>query len=221
VTISGLQSRLIGWVLLVGAVSILGYAGRASGGKPDEDVLFKWSTAAGQLGLLAVILALTWAIAAGAPKRELFALRQPVIGWPRALLLAAGVFVAVQAIAIALNPVLHPGEEQGLTTGNWISGHTAAFAVNFLAFAVIGPTVEELLFRGAGYRLLEEYGARVAILVTGLLFGLWHGLIDALPILVAFGLGLAYLRFRTRSIYPCIVLHVFFNTIGIVVAMTT
>lgn len=220
-TISGARSRLVGWTLIVGAVAALGYAGRASGGKPDADVLFKWSTAAGQLGLLAFIFALTLALAAGAPKREFFALRTPAVAWPRALLYAVVVFVGVQALTAALDPLLHPGDEQGLTTGNWISGHTAAFAVNFVAFALLGPVVEELLFRGAGYRLLEQYGGRTAILVSGIAFGLWHGLIDALPILVAFGLGLAFVRARTRSVYPCIALHIVFNTIGIAVAMST
>ena len=56
------------------------------------------------------------------------------------------------------------------------------------------------MFRGAGYSLLARFGQIVAILVTGVTFGLVHGLIEALVVLTAFGIGLAWLRARTDSV---------------------
>ena len=91
-----------------------------------------------------------------------------------------------------LNPVLNGGREQGLTPSGWEPSHALAFGVNLLAFAVIGPIVEELTFRGLGFFLLEPYGQTTAIVVIGITFGLWHGLIQALPVLVVFGTGLAF-----------------------------
>jgi len=46
---------------------------------------------------------------------------------------------------------------------------------------------------------------------TALLFGLAHGFLIALPIFVAMGLVLAWLRSRTRSVYPGMLVHGTFN----------
>ncbi|TML40209.1 MAG: CPBP family intramembrane metalloprotease [Actinobacteria bacterium] len=84
----------------------------------------------------------------------------------------------------------------------------------------VGPITEELAFRGLGFYLLEPLGQTPAIVVIGITFGLWHGLVEALPVLVVFGLGLAFLRSRTQSIYPGMLLHAFFNGAALVVAVT-
>jgi len=46
-----------------------------------------------------------------------------------------------------------------------------------------------------------------AIALTGLTFALSHGLLLPLIAIAAFGFGLAYLRSRTRSVYPGILIH--------------
>ena len=81
--------------------------------------------------------------------------------------------------------------------------------------------VEEATFRGLGYSLLAPYGQIAAVLAIGILFGLAHGLVEALPILVALGVGLAYLRARTDSLYPCFIVHALFNAIALTLAVTT
>ncbi|MBA3427137.1 MAG: CPBP family intramembrane metalloprotease, partial [Actinobacteria bacterium] len=50
-----------------------------------------------------------------------------------------------------------------------------------------------------------------AIALTGLAFALTHGLLLPLISIAAFGFGLAYLRSRTRSVYPGIVIHMLVN----------
>ena len=51
------------------------------------------------------------------------------------------------------------------------------------------------------------------------MFGLWHGLVEALPVLIIFGTGLAFLRSRTRSIYPGMILHATFNAAALLIAV--
>jgi membrane protease YdiL (CAAX protease family) len=97
----------------------------------------------------------------------------------------------------------------------------APFVANFIVVAVVAPIVEELTFRGAGYSLLERWGRWFAIVAVGLLFGLAHGLIEALPILAVFGCALAWLRSRTRSVYPGMLVHAAFNAIALIVAVST
>jgi membrane protease YdiL (CAAX protease family) len=123
-------------------------------------------------------------------------------------------------VSYALDPLLHPGKEQGLTPSSWQPAHAAAFGLNVFALAVVGPVVEELTFRGLGFTLLERYGQTAAIIVIGIAFGVWHGLIDALPVLIVFGTGLAFLRSRTQSVYPGMLLHGLFNGLALLIAVT-
>jgi uncharacterized protein len=215
----GLSGKLAGWFLLVGAVSAISYAGRFAGGKPPKNALYQYSTAASELILFAIILAFVFLIARGLPKHEAFALRAPR-SWGQAIGLGVGVLFVVAIANAVFNPLLHGGREQGLTPSGWEPKHAAAFALNLVAFAVIGPIAEELTFRGLGFYLLEGFvGQTATILVLGIMFGLWHGLVEALPVLVVFGLCLAYLRARTDSIYPGMILHATFNGAALLFAV--
>jgi membrane protease YdiL (CAAX protease family) len=77
------------------------------------------------------------------------------------------------------------------------------------------------MFRGAGFSLLEPFGRWTPVVGSGVAFGLVHGLLEGLPIITAFGLGLAYLRSRTQSLYPCVLLHAAFNGAGLALGLTT
>jgi hypothetical protein len=92
--------------------------------------------------------------------------------------------------------------------------------VNGLIVCTIVPFVEELTFRGLGFYLLRPYGKWIAILGTGVLFGLSHGLLLSLPIIIAFGCVLAWIRERTDSVIPGMFLHGTFNLIALVAAVT-
>ena len=82
------------------------------------------------------------------------------------------------------------------------------------------PFVEELTYRGLGYSLLERFGRWPAIISVGLLFGLAHGLVESLPVLAFFGAVLAWIRSRTGSVYPGMILHSLFNLLALIVAVT-
>jgi membrane protease YdiL (CAAX protease family) len=82
------------------------------------------------------------------------------------------------------------------------------------------PLAEEVTFRGLGYSLLERFGRWPAIILVGLLFGLFHGLVISLPVLAGFGCILAWVRSKTRSVFPGMVVHGCFNLIALVLAVT-
>lgn len=214
-----LSGRLKAWLILVGVVAALGYAGRFSNAQRERDVVYKWSTAIGELITFAIILLVILWIARGLSKRDVFALRPPR-SWARAVALGFSALLLIWLVSFALGPLLHPDREQGLAPKNWESAHAAAFALNVFALAIVGPIVEELTFRGLGFSLLEPYGETAAILGIGVAFALWHGLIQALPVLFVFGAALAYLRSRTGSVYPGMVLHMLFNGLALLIAVT-
>ena len=209
---------LVLWTGFVLAFASLSYAGRATGGKPKPDVLYQWSTFAAYLVQYAVITLIVWGIDGLGRRFELFAVRRPT-SWKRAAAIAVGIWIGMAILASVLGPLLHPGREQGLTPTRWEPAHAAAYVANSLLIAVLVPVVEEVTFRGLGFSLLRRYGEWTAILSTGLIFGLAHGLVQALPLLVAFGIGLAYLRSRVESVYPGMVVHGLFNAASLVFAV--
>jgi hypothetical protein len=78
----------------------------------------------------------------------------------------------------------------------------------------------ELTFRGLGFALLRPFGTRPAIAVTAVMFGLMHGFLVALPLFVAVGLALAWLRTRTGSVYPGMLMHGTFNGVALILAVS-
>ena len=211
------NARLGLWLAFVGALIALAYDARAAAGKPSSDILYHYSTAAAAAVQYAVMLGIVVGIAGGS--RRLLALRPPA-SWGRALGLGLAVFVGIYAVERVVDPFLHPGREQGLTPHGWQPAHAGAYAANFVVVAIVGPIVEEITYRGLGATLLARFGAVFSILGTGVLFGLSHGLVDALPVLAAFGWGLAWLRFRTGSAYPGMVVHGCFNALALIAAVT-
>jgi membrane protease YdiL (CAAX protease family) len=212
------SGKLTAWVILVAVLALLGYASRAAGGKPAKDAAYEYSTAAGGLVQYAIILAVVLAIAR--PEWWLLALRRPR-AWARTLGAVAIVFLAVYAASAIVSAFGDPGREQGLTPTSWDSSRAVPFAVNFVVFVAVAPFVEELTFRGLGYSLLEPLGRLTAILWVGVAFGLAHGLLEGLPILIVFGCGLAWLRERSDSVYPGMVVHGIFNAVALIVAVST
>jgi membrane protease YdiL (CAAX protease family) len=48
-----------------------------------------------------------------------------------------------------------------------------------------------------------------------------HGLIAGFAVIAVFGAGLAYLRAKTDSIYPGMLLHASFNAFGLAIGIAT
>ena len=214
-----MSGRLAAWLALVGVQILLGYASRAAQGKPDRNLVYHWSTPLQSVVYYGIFLGIVLLISRDDTVR-LLALRPPR-SWGSAVGIAAAVIVGVIVFEAVLDPVLHADREHGLTPTHWEASHAAPFAASFLVLVVIGPFVEEATFRGLGYSLLAPFGSLLAIVGTGVLFGLAHGLVEALPILVALGIGLAFLRARTDSLYPGFAVHALFNAIALTLAVTT
>jgi membrane protease YdiL (CAAX protease family) len=210
------RTRLAFWALFVGLIAALNYYGRFAGSSgatrgTSQQEVYSYSTFAGGTILYAVWLGIVLLIVVD--RFDLLALQRPR-RWGKALGLAAGVVVAIYLweVVVSLIPLPEtPGQEQGITNVHWEPAHAGAFAANFVLFALIAPFVEELTFRGEGQSLLRFLGRTPSILLVGLAFGLAHGLLEALLVLVPFGVALAWLRDRTNSVFPGMLVHAVFN----------
>ncbi|HEX7254422.1 MAG TPA: type II CAAX endopeptidase family protein, partial [Gaiellaceae bacterium] len=192
---------------------------RLAGADPPEDLAYRWSSSIAAVFQYALMLGILLLIARGLPLRQVFGLKRPR-SWPRALGYAAIALVAIWVASGALAPFLDANDEQGLVPDEWDSNRLGAFLAFFLAVSVVAPVVEELTYRGLGFTLLFPYGAILAIVVTGVLFGASHGLLVALPVLVIFGLVIGWLRWKSESVYPAMILHGLFNGVAVIVSVT-
>lgn len=74
--------------------------------------------------------------------------------------------------------------------------------------AVCPAVTEEIAFRGVMNSALRNVlEPREAAIVTALLFAILHLSILSFPHLLVMGLVLGYIRHRSKSLYPCILLH--------------
>jgi membrane protease YdiL (CAAX protease family) len=217
--------RLAAWLAFVLALTALNYAGRFLGDGTDtpDDIAYQWVSSIGIVIQYSIMLGILLLIARGLSKREVFALRRPA-SWKRAAGLAVVVLIAIYGFAAAYTWLLSllgdydATEEQGLVPDEWDPSRAAPFIAFFIGVTVIAPFVEELTYRGMGISFMRPYGTVLAILGTGALFGLAHGLLIGLPVLAFFGVAIGWLRIKTDSIYPPIVLHAAFNGISLIAA---
>lgn len=216
------RARLAGWTGLVGLLAAANYSARFIGSShktaTNNDV-YSYSAFAGGLVVYLIWLGAVLWIAAGRP--DLLALRRPR-SIARATGLAVSAIVAIYAVEaiVSLIPLPEsPGKEQGLAPSHWEPAHAGAFAANIVLFAIVAPFVEELTFRGVGQSLLAFIGRWPSIVTVGVAFGLAHGLLEALLVLVPFGIALAWLRDRTDSVYPGMVVHGLFNGVALAAAV--
>jgi membrane protease YdiL (CAAX protease family) len=212
------SGRLIAWLVFVGLLAIVNWAGRLSGGPTPKNAAYHWDIAVGSVIQFALMLAVIALIARGA--WGLLALRRPR-RWLSALGTAVLVLVAVDLVSLAVDPILHPGREQGLTPTRWEPSHAGAFAVFAFAVVVLAPLTEELAFRGLGYGLLRPFGLVPPIVGSSFLWALAHGLLNALPVITILGIGLAWLRHRQGSTIPGMILHGAFNGIALAASLAT
>ncbi len=159
------------------------------------------------------------------PRPEDFGFRRVRVRVAVAGVLLAGVGYYVVASVYASLLRLHGSDKLPSELG--VSKSTAALVAATVFVCVIAPIAEEFFFRGfifGGLRRLRivvagrYMGPWVAAVLTGILFGLAHTGSANPQFLVPLGLlgfTLCLLRWRTRSLYPCMVLHSINNSLAL------
>ncbi len=85
-----------------------------------------------------------------------------------------------------------------------------------LVVVIIGPIIEELIFRRVFIDKLSRFGERLAIVVSAVAFGLFHGNFNQFFFATIIGLVLGYVYTRTRKLRYTAILHMLINFVGTV-----
>lgn len=170
-----------------------------------------------QIGLI-LAPALLMAIVMTTSLRQTFRVRMPPL--------------AALPIAVLLGITLHPSY---VTLGHWISdiypiseqtqaalkpmsdmiGSAPLWNV-VLLLALVPAICEELAFRGFIFSGLIRGGGRMrAVVVTAVMFGASHGLLQQSIAATVMGLMLGWVALRTGSVLPCLLIHFTNNALSV------
>ncbi|MGI8414027.1 MAG: CPBP family glutamic-type intramembrane protease [Solirubrobacteraceae bacterium] len=217
----------VGLGLALGALSsvivaIVGTAGGSSLSHPTPAVNLVGNVL---FDLAFVAAALYFVRLQGRPRASDFGFRR------LSLRLAFGAFVvgglSYYVLTYAYSAIFGLGGSERLPQSLGVGKSTAA-AVGVTVFVcVIAPICEEFFFRGFFFGTLRRWrivvagrniGTWVAAVLTALLFGLAHAGSASPKYLIPLallGFVLCLVRWRTRSLYPCMALHSFNNCLAV------
>lgn len=147
--------------------------------------------------------------------------RRGLAEWLRSAGLVLAAFIATRSVAwlyayLTRSAGLMPSATTDLPT--LFGANTMGFVLAMAMVVVVGPVVEEAVFRGALLEgLTARWGASAAIAVQALLFAAFHRSLWQLFPTFVLGLALGWLAHRRESLWPAIALHGLYN--GITVAL--
>jgi len=93
------------------------------------------------------------------------------------------------------------------------------YLILFLVYVCfLGPILEEIIFRGFILKSMQKYGNLTAIIVTSILFSMFHLNLVQFVNPVLMGIVLAFIAIKSKSIVPSIIAHIFNNSITFIAA---
>lgn len=99
-------------------------------------------------------------------------------------------------------------QEEGMALVRIFSGG----AISFLLICIIAPVAEEALFRGVILKsFLQSYSVNASIILSSLLFALYHLTIIQIPVAFVIGCFLGWLFVKTRSLWAPVLGHFLYN----------
>lgn len=120
-----------------------------------------------------------------------------------------GTFITEVIGVMKGSPVINPVEELALNMN---------LPFLFVVTVICAPIFEELFFRKFIIDRTMKYGEFVSVVISGFMFGMFHGNLSQFPYAFTIGVFFGYIYVRTgRMIYP-ILLHAIINFMGSIVA---
>ncbi len=182
-----------------------------------NNIYFQWIM--GVLPMYAIGLPLLFMTVRKMPKTTLEKSKLSVIEFIIIFLIAQALMSVGNAIGTSLNGFF------GAIKGDEITNSTSELIENspiwltVIIAVIIGPIIEEFIFRKLMIDRLSRYGAVITIIVSGVSFGLFHGNFYQFFYAALLGMLLAFVTIKTGNWLYSVLLHVIINFFGSVVAL--
>lgn len=130
--------------------------------------------------------------------------------WVAGFLLAFYVLITLYFALVTALGLGRLQPDQQIPEGTFDSALTVG--AGFVAVVLVAPLAEELFFRGFVFGgLVDRLGVPGAAAASGLLFSLVHGQMGLILPFALIGVLLAYLYYRSGSLWPAVLAHLVYN----------
>lgn len=143
------------------------------------------------------------------PRKE--HISQGLLWMPMCLLinLVISYFISLLQMYLSDFGVTIPESDFSITTPD-----TASIVMQFIYVIVLGPLLEELVYRGLVLTLLRPFGKWLAVVVSALIFGMMHGNIPQMTSSFASALVMGIVAIQCGSIIPTLIIHICNNILA-------
>lgn len=165
--------------------------------------------------ILFLVLTLGFAWYMKADWKPLFSLRIPKVRhFLGGIFLWIGTYAGMLLLSVPLANIFSESASSLEQTSQWFEEQS--FVTLFLVVAVIPAICEEILFRGFLFGTFQnKWKGLDAIIVSGLLFGVYHMSVIKAIIISFFGFALAYSVYRSGSIFVSMAMHLCNNGLSV------
>lgn len=138
------------------------------------------------------------------------------LGW-----IVLGFFLAifVQGLAGAIETYVFKIEMGSENTQNLVE-IAKSFPAFFIVFTIIGPILEEIVFRKVIFgALYTRFNFWTSVIISSIIFGIVHFEIEHLLIYASMGATFAFLYVKTKRLIVPIITHILMNTFASIVTL--
>lgn len=123
--------------------------------------------------------------------------------------IVSGVIYTLYSTLLSIMGISIPAPDFSMPTGN------PFMLALFLGYVcILGPILEEIIFRGFILKSMQRFENLTAIIVTSILFSMFHlNLVQFVPPILI-GLVLGFITVKSKSLIPSIIAHIFNNTVA-------
>lgn len=133
------------------------------------------------------------------------------------LFLCFGAMYISSFISVAIKNAIGDLKGSEVTTSTTMIVNASGIWARIIFVSLIGPIMEEIIFRRVILFKLLRYGEFISIFFSSLAFGLFHGNIEQLLYAFAIGFILAYVTVKTGKIRYAIIIHIIINSFGSII----
>ena len=182
-----------------------------------ENIYYQWLM--GVFPMYAVGLPIMYIIVRSMPKKDLPKSKLKLEEFIILFAIAQAFMLIGNTIGTTLNAFFAEikGEEISNSTSELIEN--SPMWITVLVAVIIGPIIEEFIFRKLMIDRLSRYGVGITIFISGFSFGLFHGNFYQFFYAALLGMLLAFITLKTGNWLYSVIMHVIINFLGSVAVM--